>query len=72
MPADGKSTLLCGAVGADESGEPRAGLVGECRIGEKLFCRLYRKCPHGEGNTCLHDELCNDTQQPFLWFGKQE
>ena len=30
------------------------------------------QCPYGEGNTCLYDELCNDTQQPFLWGGKQK
>ena len=34
--------------------------MGKCRIREKLFCRLYRKCFHGKGDTRLHDKLCND------------
>ena len=37
----------CPQMGADERREPRTDFVGECRNGEKLFCRVYRQRPYG-------------------------
>ena len=63
---------VCGTLGTDKGRKLRAALVGKGRHWKKLFCRVYRKRPHGTGSPGVHDKLCNDTQRPCRQLCGQE